>query len=178
MEEECLYRSCRLIQISTNCVFGGTRGNYSEVDQVDPNDLYGISKVLGEVEIADIIRTSFVGLPDSKEHGLLAWASSQRHIIGYDKVLWNGVTTKELVEVISNWKGWEDVVYHVHSAETISKHDLLYTAKEIFGWNMPIVKESEITNHPHIENRTLNAVRGIVIDKPIRQQLEELANDL
>jgi dTDP-4-dehydrorhamnose reductase len=126
-----------------------------------PFDDYGRSKLLGEVYSFPhtTIRTSFIGFPDPKGRGLLHWASQQNNIIGYDKVMWNGMTNLELATFIlyellqtNRNKGR---VLHL-STEIISKYDLLAIACAVFGWNVPIEKESIISSTPHAENKTLN----------------------
>src|SRR5690349_10025377 len=71
----CRERGARLIQISTDCVFSGREGGYGEDDVPDPVDLYGRSKLLGEVagEGALTIRTSMIGFELENANGLLAW---------------------------------------------------------------------------------------------------------
>lgn len=176
LEKECQRRGIKLVHISTNCVFGNN-GPFSEYSETYPTDLYGMSKLLGEPE-KDIktlvVRTSLVGLPDPKGRGLLAWASKQSVVTGYDQVFWNGVTTKELVKqilVLTNQD--KHGIVHIASNETISKFELLKLAKEVFGWDLSIGKESALTDRPHIENKTLTSEYGLVT-KSIRQQLEEL----
>ena len=176
LEIECQRRGIKLVHISTNCVFGKD-GPYSEYSETHPTDLYGMSKLLGEPK-QDIktlvIRTSLVGLPDPKGRGLLAWASRQSSLVGFDRVLWNGVTTKELVNqilLLTNQNKYG--IVHVASNETLSKFELLELAKDIFKWDVTIGKESALIERPHVENKTLLAEQGLVT-KSLRQQLKEL----
>jgi len=168
-------RNTYFIHISTDCVFSGDKGNYTERDVPDATDMYGMSKLFGEPYDGLVIRTSFVGIPDPKQRGLLAWAQSQKEIIGYDKVLWNGVTVKELVNHLQIYIG-ERVTgtRHVYSY-TVSKYELLTCAKEVFGWTMPIYRDTESPGKNHICNKTLSSIyaNGFIV-KPIRQQLKEL----
>ena len=120
----------RLVRISTDCVFSGDRGGYRETDVPDPVDLYGRSKLLGEVdeEGSITLRTSMVGLELANRLSLVEWALAQTGpISGYRNVLYSGLTTMELTRVI------EEIVvrhpdlhgiWHVASAP-ISKYDLL-----------------------------------------------------
>jgi dTDP-4-dehydrorhamnose reductase len=122
----------KLIHISTDCVFSGKKGSYSEEDFKDADDTYGRSKGLGEV-IDDknvTIRTSIIG-PElkGKGEGLFHWFMSQEgDINGYTKAYWGGITTLELAKVINaiikqNISGLINVTngYKVH------KYDLLKT---------------------------------------------------
>lgn len=180
LQAACNEADCRLIQISTDCVFSGLRGAYSEVDTPDPNYNYGMSKYLGEViEYPHVtLRTSFIGLPDLPGHGLLAWAKQSGGVlIGYDQCLWNGLTTVELARVIREdiIPGKYSDIVHICSAETVSKYEVLVCANRIFGWGRTVVQESQQTDTPHAINRTLTSeLSKFIVSKPIAQQLEEM----
>jgi dTDP-4-dehydrorhamnose reductase len=172
------FGKCKFIHISTNCVFDGERGAYTERDEASATDVYGMSKLFGESSDALVIRTSFVGLPDLKGRGLLAWLSQHTSVVGYDKVLWNGVTTLELVSKVLGYAELDLTgIRHVYSY-TISKYHLLQLVNEILFDNTKIVdKESDMTNSPHIEDKTLNSVYATgFISKPIKQQVMELTH--
>lgn len=94
----------KLIHISTDCVFSGKKGNYTESDFRDADDVYGRSKALGEIiNQKDLtIRTSIIG-PELKANGegLFHWFMSQKGSInGYQTAIWGGVTTLELAKAI------------------------------------------------------------------------------
>lgn len=120
----------QLIQISTDCVFSGDHGYYSETSVPDARDLYGRSKMLGEVtEGALTLRTSIIG-PELKASGtgLLNWLLMQEgQVSGYTESIWGGVTTIELARII----GWAienrsiTGLVHVTNGEQVSKRDLL-----------------------------------------------------
>ena len=76
----CVERGLRVIQISTDCVFSGLRGNYSESDVPDPLDLYGRTKLLGELNRPGMLtlRTSIIGWQLNNFSGLLNWFALQR----------------------------------------------------------------------------------------------------
>ncbi len=126
----CEKYSSYLVQISTDCVFSGARGNYSETDTPDAEDIYGRTKLLGEVNIqkAITLRTSIIGLELSRKQGLVEWFLSQSgKIYGYSKAIFSGFTTIELANIIellltkhSSLSG----VWHVASCP-ISKYQLL-----------------------------------------------------
>lgn len=174
---ECSDRDIKLVHISTNCVFQGRKGGgYTEVEEPDATDIYGASKLVGEPDYGLTIRTSFVGLPDPKGRGLLAWAEQQPlQILGYDHVYWNGVTTLSLVGKIMEYVH-EDVqgIRHVYG-QKVSKYILLEMANDVFGWNIPVVAESTLYDTIHEENKTLASIYYTgFIPKPLYQQLEEL----
>lgn len=174
----CDEHDIRLVQISTDCVYSGKKGKYLEIETPDPDTMYGMSKYLGEItEYPHLtVRVSFVGYPDPKGRGLLAWASKEKVVTGYDKVLWNGLTTVEfarmLVETIIPMR-LSDVI-HVYG-ETISKYDLLKTAKHVFDFDYQLIKESEVTETPHVSDKTLTSILPeFHVTKSFRQQMEEM----
>lgn len=120
----------RVLQISTDCVFSGTRGAYTEDDLPDPIDLYGRAKLLGELDAARCVtlRTSIIGLELHGRQGLVEWALAQRGSIrGFRGAIYSGLTTIELTRVCDALiMQYPDLhgVWHVAS-EPISKFDLL-----------------------------------------------------
>ena len=95
----------RLIQVSTDCVFSGRRGGYTEDDAPDPVDLYGRTKLLGEVVDGDAltIRTSVVGHELATRHGLVEWFLAQTGTVpGYSRAVFSGLPTVELARVIAD----------------------------------------------------------------------------
>lgn len=101
-----LCRECgaRLIHISTDCVFSGKQGMYTEEDLPDAMDLYGRSKLLGEVSGpgALTLRTSIVGRELTGELGLFEWFLSQRggSVRGFSHAVFSGFTTIALSQLI------------------------------------------------------------------------------
>jgi dTDP-4-dehydrorhamnose reductase len=127
----------KLIQISTDCVFSGEKGDYTETDFTDGTSIYAQSKQIGEI-ISDkhlTIRTSIIG-PELKENGigLFLWFMKQRgKIKGYENVLWNGVTTLELAKAIEEMiKNNVTGLYHLGSETKISKFMLLKLFQEVY----------------------------------------------
>ncbi len=132
----------RLIHISTDCVFSGALAPpaaYNESDVPDARDLYGLSKLLGEVVAppALTLRTSIIGPELERASGLFAWFMGQRggSANGFTNAIFSGLTTRALARVI------EDVIvahpdldglYHV-SAAPISKFDLLTQLRDALG---------------------------------------------
>jgi len=102
----CAAIGARLIHVSTDCVFSGARGNYAERDVPDATDLYGRSKLLGEVEHDRCltIRTSMVGREIGSARGLLEWFLSRRGqtVPGFARARFSGLTTLELSRVLAD----------------------------------------------------------------------------
>jgi dTDP-4-dehydrorhamnose reductase len=155
----CRLSGARLIHISTDCVFSGAKGNYLEIDQPDATDLYGRSKLLGEVDapMAITLRTSIIGHEFNTTHSLVDWFLSQTgRTNGYTKAIFSGMPTVELARVIRDYvlpNPQLSGVYHV-SAHPISKFDLLTLVAKTYG------KDIEITpvDKPVID-RSLNSDR-------------------
>lgn len=128
----------RLIHLSTDCVFAGRKGNYREDDVPDAVDLYGRSKLLGEVdrEGCVTIRTSMVGREIGSARGLLEWFLSHRGglVRGFSRARFSGLTTLELSRVIADIATRHQElqgVWHV-AGEQISKLDLLSMVNDAF----------------------------------------------
>ena len=103
----CAATGARLIHVSTDCVYTGTRGHYSERDEPDARDLYGLSKALGEVDAphALTLRTSIIG-PELLEtpYGLLGWFLAQQgDVRGFARALFSGLPTVELARVVAEF---------------------------------------------------------------------------
>ena len=137
----CLEHGIRVIQVSTDCVFSGARGNYTEIDNPDPVDLYGRSKLLGEVHRPGTLtlRTSIIGWQLNTFSSLLSWFALQRgkRIKGYRKAIYSGFSTtvfSQLVGDILLTRPDLTGLYQVAS-EPISKFDLLVKLRDILGWN-------------------------------------------
>lgn len=134
----CRDQGARLVQISTDCVFSGRTGGYRETDVPDPVDLYGRSKLLGEVHEAPAVtfRTSIIGLELSRRTGLVEWFLAQRGIIrGFRRAIYSGLTTAELARLIERvLERHPDLagVWQVAS-DPISKYDLLTTLSARLG---------------------------------------------
>jgi dTDP-4-dehydrorhamnose reductase len=130
----------KIIHISSDGVFSGEKDAYDEKAMYDEQGFYGRSKALGEIiNNKDLtIRTSIIG-PDLRNDGpgLFNWFYRQSgEISGYDKVLWQGVTTVTLAEAIDKAiKQDLTGIYHLVPPEHISKFDLLQLCKEAFGHN-------------------------------------------
>ncbi|WP_190810429.1 SDR family oxidoreductase [Flagellimonas sp. S3867] len=133
----CRKQGCKLVHISTDCVFSGNIGQYVESSFRDADDIYGRSKALGEIENGtDVtIRTSIIG-PELKEtgEGLFHWFMSQAgQINGFDNMFWGGVTTLELAKNIDLIIEKDIVgIFHLTNSKKISKYELLKLFKEIW----------------------------------------------
>jgi dTDP-4-dehydrorhamnose reductase len=155
----CKVAGARLIHISTDCVFDGAKGLYSESDVASARDTYGLSKYLGEVHDphAITLRTSIIGPELDSAHGLVSWFLAQRAgVKGFTRAIFSGLPTVELARVIRDFvipRAELSGLYHV-SAEPISKHDLLLLVAREYGKSIDIAPESEV-----IIDRSLDSTR-------------------
>ncbi len=137
----------RLIHISTDCVFSGQRGPYTEDSPSDAEDLYGKTKYLGEVTThnALTLRTSIIGREFFHRHSLLEWLLRQRgqQITGYKNALYSGLTTNHLAEVVSDIIEFHPRLWGLYqvTSQTISKHDLLCLLREAYRLDVEIVPD-------------------------------------
>jgi dTDP-4-dehydrorhamnose reductase len=155
----CAKAGARMIHISTDCVFSGSRGNYGEDDLPDATDLYGRSKLLGEVtDGALTIRTSIIGRELRTANGLVEWFLANRggSVRGFTRAIFSGVTTATLAdtlaEVIEHHAGLRGL-YHV-AAAPISKYDLLVTLNKALGSEVAIEPDDSV-----VIDRSLDATR-------------------
>jgi len=121
----------RMVHLSTDCVFSGDKGTYVETDRPDPVDLYGRSKLLGEVSEASnclTLRTSIIGLELGHRAGLVEWFLAQRgRIKGFRRAIYSGLTTAEMARAIEHLvlnEAHLSGVWHLSSAP-IDKYTLL-----------------------------------------------------
>lgn len=134
----CEHKGCRLIHVSTDCVFSGRLPlgqSYREEDEADARDLYGLTKLLGEVREPFLtVRTSIIGWELERASGLLAWFAAQegKQVSGYRKAIFSGLTTRALSDVLVQVaQSFPELagVYHV-AAEPIDKFELLTMIRE------------------------------------------------
>ena len=163
----CELAQARLVHISTDCVFSGGQGNYRESEMPDAEDLYGRSKLLGEVSDrhAVTLRTSIIGHELGRDHGLIGWFLSQQgRVKGYTKAVFSGLPTCELARVVrdyvipnANLHG----LYHV-ATEPISKHDLLQIVNRIYGKALQIEPDDRVKIDRSLDASKFMQVTGYV----------------
>ncbi|MCE7530587.1 SDR family oxidoreductase [Polynucleobacter sp. IMCC 29146] len=148
----CQSIGTRLIHISTDCVFSGKKGAaYLESDSPDPVDLYGRTKLLGELGDAPhelTLRTSYIGNEFESTNGLLEWFLAQNGpISGYTKAIYSGLPTVILADLIRDQVlkiPQLHGLYHV-SSSPISKYNLLNLVATVFEKNIIINPDDRLT---------------------------------
>lgn len=161
MADLCAVAGARLVHISTDCVFAGTRGGYVEDDIPDATDVYGKSKHLGEVHYphAVTLRTSTIGHELQSAYGLLEWFLAQQGSCkGFNRAIFSGLPNNVFASVV------RDVViprpdlhglYHV-GGEPIGKFELLHLIAKEYNKNIDIVLEDNF-----VIDRSLNSERFV-----------------
>lgn len=170
LQQSCVKHNTRLIHISSDCVFSGKRGKYTENDIPDALDVYGRTKCL-EPQGATTIRSSFVGRsPRERAGGLMNWILNQQQTLnGYTNCLWNGVTCLYVCELVSNiisgqittWEG----VRHVFSDRVVSKHELCEMISRCYNKHVDVIP----THATEIE--------GTIIDDVLDRSLDTVYDD-
>lgn len=163
----CELARARLVHISTDCVFSGDQGNYRETDTPDAKDLYGRSKLLGEVSArhAITLRTSIIGHELGRDHGLIGWFLSQQgRVKGYTQAIFSGLPTYELARLVRDYViPNTDLhgLYHV-AAAPISKHDLLQIVNRIYGRLLEIEADGAVKVNRSLDASRFNEATGYI----------------
>jgi dTDP-4-dehydrorhamnose reductase len=178
--EICNKYRAKMIHITTDCVFSGIDGNYDETAIHDEKNEYGVSKSLGEICNATIIRTSIIGEELRNKRSLLEWVklNKNKEINGYKNHLWNGVTCLQLAKIIDSmitkmifWKG----VRHIFSPSPVSKFELVSIINNIYNLN---IKINEYETDKHV-NKTLTTIfdTNSTFQLPdVKEQIIEMKN--
>ena len=155
--------NCKFIQISTDCIFDGNKGNYKELDKPNAIDDYGISKARGEIvdKINLTVRTSTIGHEIETKNGLLEWFLSQKGFCyGYKKAIFNGFPTfyfaKVLLFILSNKKKLTGIL-HI-SGHKINKLNLLKKIKKAYNKKILIKSKSEIKINRSLNNEKFKKI--------------------
>jgi dTDP-4-dehydrorhamnose reductase len=178
----CASIGVRLVHISTDCVFSGSKGMYIEDDYSDAEDLYGRTKYMGEVSgpACLTLRTSIIGRELHNESGLVEWFLSNEgsKIRGYTHSVFSGLTTLELAAIV------EDVLdrhpnlsglFHV-SSDPINKHDLLVMIRNAFGARIEIEPDGEIRNDRSLDSNRFRLTTSFK-PRPWVDMIADMAND-
>lgn len=172
----------RLITVSTDCVFDGVKGNYSESDVPNATDLYGKSKNLGEVTADNCLtlRTSIIGRELDSAHSLLEWFIGNRVGIvkGFANAVYSGFPTVVLADImgdlIEKHPGLSGL-YHV-SSEPINKFDLLNLINSEFGLGIKIEKDTDFKIDRSLDSTRFRNITGLE-PKPWNEMIRLMAGN-
>ena len=161
----------RFLEISTDCVFTGQKGDYSEDDNPDARDIYGLSKLLGEVSDnpnAVTIRTSIIGHESGRAASLIDWFLSQTgEVKGFSKAVFSGFPTAFLGEIIGKHilpNPDLNGLYHV-SANPIDKFSLLDLVARAYQRNVKLIPNDELIIDRSLNSSRFRAATGFVSPK-------------
>jgi dTDP-4-dehydrorhamnose reductase len=163
----CKLLGARLIHVSTDCVFSGDKGNYTEDDYSDARDIYGKSKALGDLTYPNTVtlRTSTIGHELETRYGLLEWFLLQeRSCKGFSRAIFSGLPTvvfAELVRDIVIPKAELSGLYHV-AAQPISKFDLLTLIASVYDKQIEITPDKTLVIDRSLNSERFRAATGYI----------------
>jgi len=164
----CGLAGARLIHISTDCVFSGRKGGYSEQDISDAEDLYGKSKFIGELHDsahAVTLRTSIIGHELQSNESLIDWFLFQKETTkGYEKAIFSGLPTIELARVIKDFvipRPKLNGLYHV-SVAPIDKLSLLRLVADVYGKEIDIVPDGQVCIDRSLDSSRFQQATGYI----------------
>lgn len=162
----CSLLGARLIHVSTDCVFAGKAGNYTESDPADALDIYGRTKALGEVagDGAVTLRTSTIGHECGTKFGLLEWFLAQVQCKGFKHAIFSGLPTVEFARVVRDFV-IPDItlrgLYHV-GAQAIDKFQLLHMLNRIYAKNVQIEPDEVFRIDRSLNSEKFSAATGYI----------------
>jgi dTDP-4-dehydrorhamnose reductase len=172
----------RLIHLSTDCVFRGTKGMYTEDDLPDAADLYGRSKSLGETSGPDALtlRTSIIGRELETQSGLMEWflGSRGKRVNAFSRAIYSGFSTQamsRIIEMVVTKHPDLDGLWQV-SSEPITKLDLLGLLRDSFRLDVEIVPDSTVAIDRSLDSSRFRALTGFT-PPSWPEMVEEMAAD-
>ncbi len=174
----CKQMNIKCFHITTECVYSGNNGPYSEDDAFDTNDIYGLTKNAGEPMNCMTLRTSIIGEERDQSRSLIEWARSQqgKNVNGFVNHFWNGLTTVHLAEIIEKILDQDlyiEGIYHLYSPNSVSKKELLEILDEVYELHLSV----KIAEAPLFCDRTLSSKYSygkLLCNKTIQMQVYEM----
>ena len=163
----CKAVGARMIHISTDCVFSGAKGRYTEKDPSDADDLYGKTKFLGEVAYPHCVtlRTSIIGHELKGKYGLVEWFLSQEgKVQGYTHAVYSGFPTVEIARIISDYVVPNAGLHGLFqvSSEPISKMELLKLVAKQYNKRVELVPFDDFRSDRSLDSGNFRKVTGYV----------------
>jgi dTDP-4-dehydrorhamnose reductase len=180
----CRAAGVRMVHLSTDCVFSGRAGNYSEDARPDATDLYGRTKLLGEVDYDNCltIRTSMIGRELQGSQGLIEWflaeAASGRQVRGFKRAVFSGLTTIALAQLIADLLVNQlhlSGVWHV-ATDAINKFDLLSLVRNVYGLDVEIEPDESFICDRSLDASRFRTTTGFA-PPPWREMIEQMQQD-
>lgn len=160
----CKEINARLVHMSTDCVFDGKLGGYSEEDLSNAEDVYGKTKFLGELHESHTItlRTSIIGFELKNKKSLLEWVLSQkgRAVSGFRNAIFSGFTTHEMARIIERIITQYPREYGLYNVASnpVSKYDLLCVINQAFDLNLTISEDIKFKCFRQLNGERFNTV--------------------
>ena len=186
LAELCKLNKIYFLHISTDCVFSGKKGNYSDNSYKDTKDLYGLSKNKGEVKnkFTATIRTSFIGPELNTKKSLLSWFLNEKNFVrGYSKAFFSGLTSLELCKIIYNYFIKKNILQNKIiniGSRRISKFTLLTKIRKIFKKKINIVRYQNFTIDRSLDSkkfRKLTSYKIVNWDKMLLELKKFMINN-
>jgi len=161
----CAVAGARFVHMSTDCVFSGSKGMYTEEDFSDARDLYGRSKFLGEVDYPNAItlRTSIIGHELEGSRSLVGWFLAQgASVRGFKRAVFSGLPTVEIARLIRDHVLPNPPLhglYHV-SADPINKYDLLRLVADAYGKSIDIEADDSFVIDRSLDSSRFRSITG------------------
>jgi dTDP-4-dehydrorhamnose reductase len=178
----CRAAGARLITLSTDCVFSGRTGNYTEQDAPDAEDLYGRSKNMGEVaeENCLTVRTSIIGRELESAHSLIEWFLSNRggRVRGFTRAIYSGFPTVVAADILANLiENYPQLsgVRHV-SSEPINKYELLLLTRKAYNLDIEIEPDHDFHIDRSLDSSRFRRETGFV-PPSWEAMIKRMAND-
>lgn len=171
----CNERNINFVHATTDCIYSGNKGMYTEEDPMDVEDIYGVSKAMGESHKATNLRVSIIGEELNQSRSLVEWIKSSqgKTVNGFIDHNWNGITCLEWVKLIeemlisgSFWKG----TVHAYSPEPVTKAELVQLVSNIYKLD---IKVNEVASNKPCD-RTLDSAKLQLVKKSLEQQIQEM----
>lgn len=185
LAEYCSNKGIRLVCYSTDCVFSGMKGKYTQDDIPDPVDIYGRSKLLGEVDRRGCItiRSSIIGRELSMKRGLVEWLIAQtgKNVLGYRNAIFSGFSTLEMANITSlllNEHKELNGIWQVASPP-ITKYDLLCLIREVAGLVIGIEPDDRFKCDRSLDGSRFEKATGYIApdwQRMVRSMVEEMEN--
>jgi len=180
----CGASGVRLVHLSTDCVFSGRRGNYAESDEADATDLYGRTKLLGEVDDNNCLtlRTSMIGRELQGAQGLIEWflreAAPGRSVRGFKRAVFSGLTTIALAQLIADLLVDQPQLSGIWNiaADAINKFDLLSLVKKTYGLDVEIEPDESFFCDRSLNASRFRAATGFT-PAPWPEMIEQMRQD-
>jgi dTDP-4-dehydrorhamnose reductase len=165
LERLCKVFSSRLIHFSTDCIFSGNKGMYKEFDVPDAMDIYGRSKLLGEVstESSITLRTSIIGHEVGRSDSLIEWFLRQQGSVnGFRKAKFSGLPTIEIARLIKNHVLPNPGLYGVYnvSSDPIDKFNLLQIVAKVYEKDIKIIPSDDLVIDRSLDSSLFRGLTG------------------